>query len=246
MQQIPELSPRCTGSNVTEIPKIIHQMWKTDLVPKTLVPYTKTWKQLHRDSEWTYKMWTDLELDCLVASRYPQLIRLYDSYRLGLQRSDMARYVLMHAYGGVYADLDVEAIASFGPLLEGTNKDRCRVIFATEPQAHVDKAWPGKVVPCNAVLVSAPGHPFWERLFEVMELAKYKDRYAHDAVGSTGPGMLENLYRTTNGSFFSDVDILDPAVFYPIADTPDKLKPVDKNNISDQTYTIHRWIHGAA
>ena len=33
-------------------------------------------------------------------------------------RADAARYLLLHHFGGVYADIDCECVASFAPIMD--------------------------------------------------------------------------------------------------------------------------------
>src|SRR5690606_40646015 len=64
---------------------------------------------------------------------------------VGQYRADIARYEILHRYGGVYADLDTTCQKSIGPLLpEG------QLVAGWEVQGK----WIG-----NTVLASPAGHP---------------------------------------------------------------------------------------
>ena len=62
-----------------------------------------------------FVLWTDVDLRQMVAADYPELLQLYDSYPQNILRFDMARHLILYKYGGVYADIDFEALraASF-------------------------------------------------------------------------------------------------------------------------------------
>ena len=54
-----------------------------------------------------YHLWNADELESLVKQRYPQLWDMYCGVRYPIMRSDIGRIVVIHAYGGLYADLDI-------------------------------------------------------------------------------------------------------------------------------------------
>ena len=51
-------------------------------------------------------------LSCLpyFLSRYPDFLDTFDQYDKGIKRADAVRYHILHQYGGVYMDLDFEAL----------------------------------------------------------------------------------------------------------------------------------------
>ena len=66
-----------------------------------------------------------------------------------IQRADAARYVILHAEGGVYADMDIEAFQSLDPLLNPAAEDGAK--DAARPMLHIH-ASDDRSVPLN-------GHP---------------------------------------------------------------------------------------
>jgi mannosyltransferase OCH1-like enzyme len=87
------------------IPAIIHQTWKTTDLPPDLRANQETWRKQNPD--WTYMFWTDADLEPFVAKNYPQLLSLFRRYPHHIQRVDAVRYMILHTYGGIYADLDI-------------------------------------------------------------------------------------------------------------------------------------------
>ena len=61
---------------------------------------------------------------------------------------DAIRPFILHAYGGLYLDMDVECFRSPEPLMAGFD-----LIFQSEFQEANDIN--------NAVMAGVPGHPFW-------------------------------------------------------------------------------------
>jgi mannosyltransferase OCH1-like enzyme len=100
-----------------EFPKKIWQSWKVDPT-----------RFEHRDNErartWTvknpghrYEVLTDDNADNYVTHHYgplglnrPDIVHVYQSLNAKIIKSDLLRYLIMYVEGGVYADIDVEAI----------------------------------------------------------------------------------------------------------------------------------------
>eukprot|EP01118_Nematostelium_gracile_P009062 TRINITY_DN3038_c0_g1_i1.p1 TRINITY_DN3038_c0_g1~~TRINITY_DN3038_c0_g1_i1.p1 ORF type:complete len:306 (+),score=45.44 TRINITY_DN3038_c0_g1_i1:187-1104(+) len=92
-------------TNIVKIPRIIHQIWKTnDTSTYTLRPSSRDWQNQNPGFE--YKLWTDDQIEQLIKEEYPWLYEDYKSYPYNIQRADLARYVLLYHEGGTYADLD--------------------------------------------------------------------------------------------------------------------------------------------
>jgi mannosyltransferase OCH1-like enzyme len=95
------------NKNSSSIPRLIHQMWKS----KNLLTYPinnshSEWKRFYPNYE--IRLWTDEDLEKLVLkTEYEYLYSIYKSYFYSIQRADLARLIILHAYGGIYADLDV-------------------------------------------------------------------------------------------------------------------------------------------
>ena len=54
-----------------------------------------------------HHLWNAEELESLVKQKYPQFWNMYCDVRYPIMRADIGRIVIIHAYGGLYADLDV-------------------------------------------------------------------------------------------------------------------------------------------
>ena len=95
------------------IPRIIHQTWKVHDVHSVFEPFIRSWLLLHPD--WEYRFWTDEMAADFMRGSYPEYWEMYESFN-GIQRSDTIRYFILYHYGGVYADLDMEALQPFDAL----------------------------------------------------------------------------------------------------------------------------------
>lgn len=164
------------------IPRIIHQTWRDAAIPDRFHDMVQSWKA--NNPGWDYRLWTDDDLDALVAEHYPGLLEVFRAYPNPVQRADAGRYLVLHRHGGVYADLDTTCLASFEPL---AGEDR--LVFSCEPDEHAadyvarfEIDW----LICNAVIASPANHPFWTHVLETM----VRCRHADDVLDSTGPLLL--------------------------------------------------------
>jgi hypothetical protein len=169
------------------IPKIIHQTWKSQNVPDRFAGQATSWKT--RNPRWQYVLWTNRMLLDFVAARYPQLLAVYCAYLKPVQRADAARYMLLHHFGGIYADLDTECLAPCDDL-----EAEDRVVLCHEPPSH----WPAHApyrghpfILFNGVMASPQGHRFWNALLDRLP----ETATAPDVLDATGPCFLTGLYQ---------------------------------------------------
>ena len=175
-----------SSSWLPPVPLHLHQTWKDAQPPRVL--FSPRWARSLRDQNtgWSYRLWTDAENRQLVASRYPWLLRMYDGYESPIQRADVARYVIAHAHGGVYADLDTECFRPMGPLLGGAS-----LVLSYKLGANFSRG------ACNSIFGSAAGHPFWKVVFDVLRNRSATPLDAGHTVVlyTTGPAVLREAVR---------------------------------------------------
>ena len=85
------------------IPKIIHQTWKNEKIPKK-------WKKAVKSCKfegYTYILWTDKKMDKFVEKYYPDFYDFYSSYKYVIQKCDAFRYLVLYKFGGIYLDMDL-------------------------------------------------------------------------------------------------------------------------------------------
>lgn len=102
----------------SRIPNIVHQLWKSNDVRtySTEIEASRdSWKNVFERLNYTVKLWTDDAILHLVKRRYSWILSTYEAYPQNIQRADIARLLVIHEEGGIYADLDVYP-ASAGPI----------------------------------------------------------------------------------------------------------------------------------
>lgn len=224
------------ASSFAEIPKIIHQTWKSKIIPEAYLNFQKSWHK-HLPN-WEYRLWTDEENRAFLAANYDWFLPIYDAYPKAIMRVDAIRYFWMYHYGGVYVDLDFEALKSIEPLLANP-----KIVIGLEPEKHLEKVTVQQKgfhhILCNAFLASIPKAPFWE--FVILQLIKsHKNQ---DPLEATGPLFLTRAY-----DLFKDkksITLLPSALLYPIDEDTgyENLKNKSSSTLSphDDAYAIHHW-----
>ena len=138
------------------IPHVIHQTWDSKRVPKSFQKWIQSWVKVHPG--WEFWFWTPDEVRLLLKLHYPEYLEQYNALKLNLYRANAMRFFIMYHFGGVYADLDLEAIK---PLDPWTFKVHC--IIPEETLAHPyllnNKDRPNTMI---TLLASRPGHPFFQ------------------------------------------------------------------------------------
>jgi mannosyltransferase OCH1-like enzyme len=100
-----------------EFPKKIWQLWKVNVLslePRDL-PRAKSW--IDQNPSYRYEVLTDDNDVHYVETVYgprglnrPDIVHMYKSINTKIIKADILRYLVMYAEGGVYTDIDVEAL----------------------------------------------------------------------------------------------------------------------------------------
>lgn len=161
-----------------KIPRIIHQTWKTDVLPPQWAEVREGCARLMPD--YKYMLWTDSMSREFIEREYPWFLPTFDAYPYNIQRADAIRYFVLHKYGGVYMDLDIGCQKRLDSLL------RFDLILPKTIPVGVS----------NDLMFSVPGHAFMDML--IRSLSKFNHRFlTHYAtvMFSTGPMFVSTLHR---------------------------------------------------
>lgn len=166
------------------VPRIIHQMAgpNASAWPVLWRACQSSWKSQFRDFQ--YHLWHDAEIYEFVRSTFPQFWPTFLAYPHNISRIDLARYLLLYEYGGIYADMDFYVLRNFyGELPAG------RASIA-------ESAWDEEVYQ-NALMASPPRHPYWHYLLS--ELLAQSARRPSDkfrgVISMTGPTIVNTVNR---------------------------------------------------
>ena len=168
------------------ISRIIHQTWKTAVVPEMFTLYVSSWKKYNPN--WLHIVWDDDSLLQLVDFAFPQLSALYRAYPYPVMRADAARILLVYYYGGVYADMDYE--------LTGPIED---IIRLSRPIAYLGHS--GGASP--AFFMGRPRNPFHAYMIEQLPATFRKHMHGlwkHQMIIDTnGPNFVRDSYQARPG-----------------------------------------------
>jgi len=126
------------------IPKLVHFTYKSlDQIPEKWSKTIGSWEKLG----WKTMFHSDKDNDELV-KEYPQLLSVYNSYKIPIQKVDAIRICYLHKWGGVYCDLDILAQDDIYEYLKNTD-----LALLRSPNATLSLT--------NMLMASIPNHSFW-------------------------------------------------------------------------------------
>lgn len=161
------------------IPLIIHQT-----APSNRFRWSPVWEKcqdsvVEHFQGFNYKMWSDEDLEQLIRTQYPWFLSQYLSYPSTIMRVDAARYFILHAYGGIYIDMDFEIYKNFYSQLP---QDKVSIVESSYRETENHQ---------NSLMASPARHPFWNEVFR--ELLSTYDYYKESVLDATGPRMLDRV-----------------------------------------------------
>ncbi len=60
-----------------------------------------------RENNHRLYFWTEINIMELLENKYPQYIKLYNSFKYGIMKVDFIRWIILHSHGGLYVDCDI-------------------------------------------------------------------------------------------------------------------------------------------
>lgn len=224
--------------------KYVHRIWLGPKpMPERYVEYGRRWQELNPD--WTVCLWT--EQDLLPgrdgARNVSEVLRRYDviedlvrrdggrcGEELYVQMADVFAYELIHLFGGIVVNVDIEPVRPMAYLLE---------YYQLGDTAYAALEDGNRIV--NAVLGGPAGHPLFARVLNDM-----RDRYfaspGAEMVDTTGPALLTDVVRSWQGN---DVTVLPVWSFNSVhwAEIPEGGTADGLWCPRDGVVGIHHWGH---
>ena len=180
-------------SNVV-IPRLIHRIWIGSPIPPEFERFADSWARLN--PEWEMRLWTDENRPRLDNEHlWEQAPAIVPSRLVPRFRSNLLRYELLFAYGGLYIDTDFEALKPIDSLIAGLP------LFAAEER---------RGLIANGFMGSIPGHPFVRQLIDTAP-ASVARRPGQPSWRTTGP---EHLTRTA-AARPGELALVPAAAIYP-------------------------------
>lgn len=170
-------APRPTLPGST-FPQKIWQTWKVDPLRFGIKDAATALSWLNKNPEMRYEVITDANEMTYIEEHFgpngfnrPDIISFYRSINLPIIKADLLRYMIMYAEGGVYADIDVEAIKPFHRFFpERWDENDYDMIVGIEIDQPEFRKHPilGKKSQsfCQWTIISRPGQPVMLKLIE--------------------------------------------------------------------------------
>tara|TARA_Y100000591_G_scaffold225479_1_gene196595 strand:- start:177 stop:1679 length:1503 start_codon:yes stop_codon:yes gene_type:complete len=210
------------------IPKIIHQTWKKKEIPDKMKFCVNSWKILNPD--YKYMFWTDTAIESFVKKNYSKYFDIYSKLKKGIQKADLFRILVLHHYGGIYADIDFECLIP----IDNWDIDHTTINIAYEPKEHHNKN-----ILCNALIV-AP-----KKIDELLDIVDYGKKKIinnpFEVMDLFGPFAWTNTINNFN--------LIKSNLFYPIPDITinqeieNKYKNIIKKRHFKNSWAVHYWEH---
>lgn len=205
------------------IPHIVHRIWIGGPEPEWTRPFRHTWEV----GDWKVWQWGEDEIEKIMPLRNQQLYEdasIYAKGHEGQFRSDLLRYEILHQFGGMYVDHDMELIKPIDGLLEDTD-----CVAAWE----VQDEWIA-----NGFMGCTPGHPFLDGLIEGLPprvTALQGRKFRPNRI--TGPHYLTSKYRQWKGF---RIKVMPQNLIYPYGWSEIReCNPGD--DFGYDVYTAHHW-----
>ena len=183
-----ELSKTSPTWQSDTIPNIIHQLAPQDVAywHPYWEPCHKTWRTMFPD--FIHKMWNDQEIDDLIRTRHKIFYEKYKALPHQIQRVNIATYIIMYEYGGVYADMDVECMENFFHVLQ---PGKANIGMGSGS----DEAYE------NALMASPAKCPFWHYVISDV----INTWHIEDPSVSTGARMMTRVVKMLPQNMYSSI-----------------------------------------
>lgn len=225
--------------------RILHQIWwqGKDSIPTSYPNYSKQCIKQNKDFE--YILWDEAKIKELI-NQYPKYKSTFDSLPHMIQKIDMAKYLVLHKYGGIYVDMDCECIKPFIGLLQDAEVMLVRMnVNPFEKFLSFGKCF-GDAIQNGVMGSKQSNHPFWLHCLDTLAKQdmskKVYETHLRYVFRTTGPGLLTEAYLSypnKAGITLVPYDKIDPVSWCDY-----EVHGCSNNNCSQyfpQAYSIHHF-----
>jgi LmbE family N-acetylglucosaminyl deacetylase len=199
-----------------EVPKVVHQIWFGKPLEKTSIRYNlmQGVRQVAERNGYTYKLWTNEHL------KEEMLPITWESIQTSIevgeeleqvrfaQVADLARYEILHRFGGVYLDSLFEISDDFCKYIE-SKKDHEVIVANEDPCGLQCNGFEGRPYVSNGFFACVPGCMPLKRLLHPSTLSEI-DFYDVHINRQTGPYFFRMGIKPRD-----KVDVIDTEKIYP-------------------------------
>ena len=176
------------------IPKIIHNIWLQGYnnIPNEIkINYNKI-KKLNPD--WEFIIWDNHMIKTLL-KKYPTIYKIYKNiqnlYGISsniITQNNIAKYVIMKEYGGLYYDINLECFTSYDKLFFYNQKNQknqkkdinSSIYISSSNYTFFELIYPFYIPKYYShFFAMEKEHPIWEKVFQTIENTIYKKICIH-------------------------------------------------------------------
>lgn len=231
------------------IPRSVHQTWRSSELPKLFDKIYERNKVVNNNYD--FKVWSHLpgnpDIDNFLKREYPDIYDIYEKTKFGVQKSDIARLILLYHYGGVYIDLDILCFKSFDNIID-TQSDN--VYLCMEPNQQTKAIFNKENVLCNAFIATPARHEiFKQAIAEIKSIYNQHGDSIFKIFNCFGSDLLTKAIHVSDKNYDS-CKFVKRELIFPICDP--KLEQLDthKKDIEmlkvgkyGNIAMIHYWVH---
>jgi hypothetical protein len=204
------------------IPKVIHQIWfqGEEKIPEHLQIYHKSW--IDKNPSFEVKVWDEISIQAVLKEyNDTKTTEMYNNYRYMIQKIDLAKYIILYIYGGIYIDMDIKCIQPItDDFIKGNDvilSEMVYNIFHSLLFTTVGHTFTDTIIN-NGVIMVIPKHPIL--LYTIEEANNKKESFYYYVnkpiyvFSSTGPICLTlatKKYKSENKD--TNIKILDKTYF---------------------------------
>ncbi|CAE8589503.1 unnamed protein product, partial [Polarella glacialis] len=183
----------------------------------------QSWQKVCPSPEFVHVLWDDDGLRSLVEEAFPEYLEVYDRYEQHIQRVDFARAAMLYLHGGLYVDMDVEALGNPFPHLPSG-----KVSVVGSPYTQNERHQ-------NSMMASPAGHPFWRAMADEAVRRRSTPGVYKTTWQLTGPQMLDAVVDARP----QDVHVLPTGKFNPAMQSPHFTAP----HVITRHFCTSVWTH---
>jgi hypothetical protein len=169
----------------------LHKIWYQGLenLPSKYESCLKSWSTMYPQQ--CILLWNSISITTLLQVEYPNLIDIYNSFEM-IQRIDLAKYMILNTFGGLYTDMDqeclkklnIDSIMNDTEIVIATLTEKRLLICITSFFSFFDGPYLN-----NAFIISKPLASFWKFVFEEVNISFLKKYCMREIkiISTTGP-----------------------------------------------------------
>ena len=201
---------------MSEIPKIIHQLWIGNKAPPT--KFMDTWKNIHEKEGFEYIRWTEKEM--MKRGFVSELTDRINSMEEINGKADIIRWELLYKYGGFFVDADAFCIEPVTYLINkykafaGYENEKVRNAGWAPTNEYDDVLARTHPLIATGTMAFPPKHELPRLAIEWIKNNEISvNKTGKRAWRTVGPGLLTRLYWQQK---WNDITILPSHYFLPI------------------------------